>query len=85
MATHSSVLAWRTPWTEGPVGLQSMGLQRVGHDRSDLAHTHVNTGKNQRHMVQRENPHLRRCSGPDVPICYVPNLLRTAGIQVAGV
>ena len=32
MATHSSVLAWRIPWTEGPGGLQSMGLQRVGHD-----------------------------------------------------
>ena len=32
MATHSSVLAWRIPWTEGPGGLQSMGLQRVGHN-----------------------------------------------------
>ena len=32
MATHSSVLAWRIPWTEEPGGLQSMGLQRVGHD-----------------------------------------------------
>ena len=32
MATHSSILAWRTPWTEEPGGLQSMGLQRVGHD-----------------------------------------------------
>ena len=28
MATHSSVLAWRIPWTEEPGGLQSMGLQR---------------------------------------------------------
>ena len=32
MATHSSILAWRTPRTEEPGGLQSMGLQRVGHD-----------------------------------------------------
>ena len=32
MATHSSILAWRTPWTEEPGGLQSMGLQTVGHD-----------------------------------------------------
>ena len=32
MATHSSVLAWRIPWTEESGGLQSMGLQRVGHD-----------------------------------------------------
>ena len=32
MATHSSILAWRIPCTEEPGGLQSMGLQRVGHD-----------------------------------------------------
>ena len=32
MVTHSSVLAWRIPWTEEPEELQSMGLQRVGHD-----------------------------------------------------
>ena len=32
MATHSSVLAWRIPWTEEPGGPQSMGLQRLGHD-----------------------------------------------------
>ena len=32
MATHSSILAWRIPWTEEPGGLQSLGLQRVGHD-----------------------------------------------------
>ena len=32
MAAHSSTLAWRIPWTEEPGGLQSMGLQRVGHD-----------------------------------------------------
>ena len=32
MATHSSVLAWRIPWTEEPGGLRSMGSQRVGHN-----------------------------------------------------
>ena len=32
MATPSSILAWRIPWTERPGGLQFMGLQRVGHD-----------------------------------------------------
>ena len=32
MATHSSILAWRIPWTEEPDGLQSMGSQRVGHN-----------------------------------------------------
>ena len=32
MATHSSILTWRIPWTEEPGGLQSMVLQRVEHD-----------------------------------------------------
>ena len=32
MATHSSILAWRIPWTEEPDGLQPMGSQRVGHN-----------------------------------------------------
>ena len=32
LATHSSILAWRIPWTEEPGGLQSTGSQRVGHD-----------------------------------------------------
>ena len=31
-ATHSSIFAWRIPWTEETGGLQSLGLQRVGHD-----------------------------------------------------
>ena len=32
LATHSSIIAWRIPWTEEPGGLQSMGLLRVRHD-----------------------------------------------------
>jgi len=32
MATHSSILAWRIPWTKKPGGLQSIRLQRVGHE-----------------------------------------------------
>ena len=32
MATHSSILAWKIPWTEEPGGLLSMGSQRIGHD-----------------------------------------------------
>ena len=38
MATHSSILAWRIPWTEEPSGLQSMGSRSVGLDWSNLAH-----------------------------------------------
>ena len=44
MATHSSILAWRITWTEEPGGLQSMGLQRVGHDRASNIHTHMGGG-----------------------------------------
>ena len=39
MAPHSSTLAWKTPWTEEPGRLQSMGSLRVGHDLSDFTFT----------------------------------------------
>ena len=39
MATHSSILAWRIPWTEEPGGLQSTAPQRVRHDWSNSAHS----------------------------------------------
>ena len=41
MATHSSILAWRIPWVEEPGGLQSTGLQRVGHDLVTEQQQHV--------------------------------------------
>ena len=40
MAARSSTRAWEIPWTEEPVGLQSMGLQRAGHDLA-AEHTHT--------------------------------------------
>ena len=48
MATHSGILAWKTPWTEEPGRLQSMGSQRIGHNRARVgararAHTHTHT------------------------------------------
>ena len=43
MAIHSSILAWRIPWTEESCGLQSIGWQRVRQDCSDFAHTHTHT------------------------------------------
>ena len=43
MATYSSILAWRTSWIEEPGGLQSMGLQKVRHDRATHTHTHTHT------------------------------------------
>ena len=45
MATHSSILAWRIPWTEEPGALPSMRSQRVRHDWSDCTHTHILTHK----------------------------------------
>ena len=42
MATHSSILARKIPWTEEPGWLQSMGLQRVGHDWA-FTYAHVYT------------------------------------------
>ena len=44
MAAHSSILAWRIPWTEEPGGLQSMGSQKVRHDwvtNTHKTHTHM--------------------------------------------
>ena len=41
MATHSSILAWETPWTEEPGGLPSMGSQRVGYNLATNAEAHV--------------------------------------------
>ena len=56
MATHSSIVAWRIPWTEEPGRLQSTGSQRVGHDWSDLAqHTHTHT---------HTHTHVHSCSFP---------------------
>ena len=41
MSIHSSILAWRIPWTEEPGGLQSMGSQRVRHDWMTNTHPHL--------------------------------------------
>ena len=45
MVTHSSILAWRIPWTEKPDRLQSMGSQRVGHDGATNTFFHTFTFK----------------------------------------
>ena len=46
MTAHSSILAWRSPWTEKPGGLQSMGSQRVGRDlAAERARTHTVLGR----------------------------------------
>ena len=52
MATHSSILAWRIPWTEEPGRLQSMGSQRVDMTEQ-LTHTHTHTHT---HGTERISP-----------------------------
>ena len=69
MATHSSTLAWKIPGTGEPGGLQSMVLQRVGHNRARMYHTYHRLGfilggtilprdciKKQRHYVADKDP-----------------------------
>ena len=48
MATHSCILAWRISWTEEPGELQSMGSQRVRHDRVTNTHTYQGLNTNAR-------------------------------------
>ena len=54
MATHSSILAWRIPWTGDPGGLQSMGSQRVRHNWMTNTHTHTHTHTGHSHMIYNE-------------------------------
>ena len=56
MATHSSILAWKIPWTEEPGGLQSMGSQRVRHNRA-TQHKHLHfRSHNRRQLFDLEKP-----------------------------
>ena len=65
MATHSSVLAWRIPWTEEPGGLQSVGSQRVGHNLATKQ-------KQEARIVQRV-PLCPAILPPVVPIVNSPH------------
>ena len=64
MATHFSILAWRTPWTEESGGLQSIGLKRVGHNWSNLAAAAAYKQKNH-HPYQHQIIHQ---------LCIIPKL-----------
>ena len=61
MAAHSSILDWERPWTEEPGELQSMGLQRVGHDLA--------TEKQQPHIPKSIFNHFIRTSGETERMC----------------
>ena len=67
MATHSSIFAWKIPWTVEPGGLQFIGLQRVGHDRAlTISSQYINctTGKLEVKASVKTNTHK-------IPPCIV--------------
>ena len=59
VATHSSILAWRIPWTEEPGGLESIRSQRVGHDKQLSTHTHTNF-LSQKNVAQSLDVYINR-------------------------
>ena len=69
MATHSSILAWRIPWTEEPGGLQSSGSQRVGHDWACMQRPSSSFGRQIRLQGSYQN-HDSLASPP--PPCQSP-------------
>ena len=60
MVTHSSILAWRIPWTEESDGLRSIGFHRVRHDWSDLACMHAETDQMEPRAAGWELSYWRR-------------------------
>ena len=78
MAAHSSILAWRIPWTEEPGRLQTIGLQRVGHDWSDLACMHSIAGNYIQYPVMNHN---RKEYKKNVYICKTESLCCTVEIS----
>ena len=80
MATHSSVLAWRIPWTEKPGRLQSMGSHRVRHDWSNLAAAYIKRQpiKKKRHYFADKDP-CSQCYGFSSSHVWVWELGHKAG------
>ena len=68
MATHSSILAWRIPWTEEPGGLQSMGSQKVGHDSVTFIFTLFHRVKSC-HCYQY-SLYINRVHGSKLSLCF---------------
>ena len=64
MATHSSILAWRIPWTEEPIGPQSMGLKRVRHNWATNTFTYM---LSTRHKSDSKTQTTSKNMGRDIP------------------
>ena len=81
MATFSSTLAWNTPWTEKPGGLQSMGSHRVGHDRATKQSTQHSIGHISAFMVSQVDPFMSLPGKVKVSSTHKP--LRDSGVKVS--
>ena len=71
MATHSSILAWRFPWTKEPGRLQSIGSQRVKHNWSNLMHAHTHISLLSQFLRWKQGDTKRwggRFRGPTLPL-----------------
>ena len=82
MATHSSILAWKIPWTEEPGRLQSMGSQRVGHDWETffLFFSYCLFRHNAiAHLI--EQMHVLSCSNPQFTIGLVLGVVHSVGLN----
>ena len=81
MATHSSILSWRIPWTEKPGRLEPIGLQRVGHDWSDLVYHLPLSCLLQPHWPSFSSPQFRSWANKLYFLCLTALLLTR---QIAG-
>ena len=63
IATHSSILAWRIPWTEKPGGLQSMGSQRVRHDLTTEQQQHGQSWNSFKRESEQKSEFASVCDG----------------------
>ena len=76
MGTHSSILAWTISWTEKPGGLQSMGSQRVGHDRVTNTHCRFASMRSNLPPIYTSIVHTTQVFYPlasfQMPVCFFP-------------
>ena len=87
MATHSTFLAWRIPWTEEPGEIQSMGSRRVGHDLRNLyagQEATIRTGHGTTDWFQIGKGVPQGClSSPCLFNLYAEDIMRNAGLEKA--
>ena len=80
MATHSSILAWKIPWTEKPCRLQSMGSQSVEHDWVTLLYVHKIQQLKGIHywsiILSKRTQGKRRCAKTIIPFMWISTKLR---------